>query len=278
MRALKRWVSAHPVVAFFILTFVISWASWLPMAAYNRGLVDASIPALYFIGGIGPGIAAWIVLRIIRGGSAETDLFGPLLRWRVHWKWWVVAILLFPVIWCVAALIVGKLDSHLASIAPSWGIAVALIGALFAAIPEELGWRGFALSALQTKYSALTASLIVGVVWALWHLPLLLGANPFMSTYPLGPFLLWVVAASVLYAWVYNSTRGSVLIVVILHAFANLAGAFTLAPWAIVAVAAAVAVVVTLIFGSRELTRTGRRITPIWMDTEPPFGETPVRP
>jgi hypothetical protein len=135
-----------------------------------------------------------------------------------------------------------------------------------AAIPARRGPRGgrlagFALPALQARHSALTASVIVGVLWMLWHLPLLLGGDPAMATYPLVPYTIWIIAESVIYTWLYNNTRGSLLIAVLLHGISNVVGPFSAAPWATTGITVALALLVVLVFGPRHLSRTGLRIT-----------------
>jgi membrane protease YdiL (CAAX protease family) len=98
------------------------------------------------------------------------------------------------------------------------------------ALGEEIGWRGFALPHLQARTSALRAALLIGVVWGCWHLPLWLrGAetNPLLLFVP---FVVMVIAMSVLCTWIYNGTGGSLLVVVLLHAAANLPLTLLIAP------------------------------------------------
>jgi len=90
---------------------------------------------------------------------------------------------------------------------------------------EEIGWRGFALPRLQSRYSALTATLIVGFLWWLWHLPLLLWKDNPMSAEPILPWFIGVIAISFIYTWLYNASRGSLLVVSLFHIARNVAGA-----------------------------------------------------
>jgi membrane protease YdiL (CAAX protease family) len=125
------------------------------------------------------------------------------------------------------------------------------------ALGEELGWRGFALPHLQTARSALGASLVLGTLWGVWHLPLYLTGTDIRppSLFP----------ASVIYTWMYNSTGGSLLIVVLFHAASNLPLSLLLAPLGskatqafliYVALMIATAVVVVVATGSENLSRT----------------------
>lgn len=260
MVALKSWVRRRPVLAFYVLAFALTWLSWWPMAAHNRGLIQLDVPGLFFLGGLGPGVAAWVVMRVLLGTAATDTLLRPLLRWRVGVRWFVVAAALFPAILLLAVVLRGSLEEELAALGTVPVLALALVRYLLAAVPEEVGWRGFALPALQARHSALTSSLVVGVLWALWHLPLLLGGDPTMSTYPLVLYTVWVVAEAVLYTWVYNSARGSLLVVVLLHGVANVTGAFGSAPWAVTAITLTAAVTVVAVLGPEHLCRTGRRV------------------
>lgn len=132
---------------------------------------------------------------------------------------------------------------------------------LFAAVPEEVGWRGFAVPALQERHTALVAALVVGLVAFVWHLPLVLGGDPYMSQYPLVPYFICFLGLSVIYVWLYNNSRGSLLILVLAHAVSNVIGLFSSAPVATAALTAGVAVLLVIVFGPEHLSRTGSRPT-----------------
>ena len=106
---------------------------------------------------------------------------------------------------------------------PLLGVAVFLAFSIFpgSALGEEIGWRGYVLPRLQTRMSALSASLFLAPIWALWHLPLWLTGDPVKTPTFYVPFFLAVFPLSILLTWVYNSTGGSLLMVVLLHATAN---------------------------------------------------------
>jgi uncharacterized protein len=129
---------------------------------------------------------------------------------------------------------------------------------------EELGWRGYVLPRLQARYSALVASLVVGVIWAFWHLPLLMAPG---SSSPLGLFMIKVIADSVLFTWLYNNSKGSLLLVTMFHAVGNTGAVFLPVATTIsganantlviqVALEIVVAVVVVLTQGPARLSRT----------------------
>jgi membrane protease YdiL (CAAX protease family) len=153
----------------------------------------------------------------------------PLGRWRVHPAWYLIAL--------VGPFLVTGLSGVVAVLmgapSPGWGVYSDLSGLattivatmLVVGLFEEPGWRGYALPRMQRGHSALWAALVLGVVWALWHLPEMVGDPG--EREPI-PYSLSVVAQSVLLAWIYNSTRGSLLLVVLFHGAVNTAAKFLL--------------------------------------------------
>jgi len=257
---MASWIKRHPLAVFYIFAYAITWLAWLPQAAYSRGLFPFDSPIFYFVGGIGPMLAAYIVLKAQQGERAIGTLFAPLLRWKTSVIWYVIAVSGFAVIGIVAAALGGDLRNQLRTLDLTAGLIMTFIWYLIAAIPEEVAWRGFALPRLQTRYSALVSSLIIGLLWALWHLPLLLNTDNVMSTYPKDLFLIEILAASVIYTWLFNSTRGSVLIVTIYHCFVNTVGAVLeigrLEQTVVMVIAA---LLIILVFGASNLSRLGRQ-------------------
>lgn len=148
------------------------------------------------------------------------------MRWRVAPVWYGVA-LLGPL-----ALTLGSMALHVALGGQPPGLG-ALIGALpmvliifvymmiFVALGEEVGWRGYALPALQARYSALLSSVILGVMWVLWHLPLFFNPDTFYGNLPFGLWLAYLLPFTILITWVFNCTGGSVLLVMCFHAAMN---------------------------------------------------------
>ena len=180
-------IRRRPVLAFFVLALAITWGSWLPLAAAPYGTGSVRFPLLYILGGLGPGIAGVVVMRVLHGSAGDTVLTGALLRWRVGLAWWLVAVLSFVVIWAVAAGVGGDAGRGQRAYESGPLLSLTVVRYLLAAVPEEVGWRGFALPMLQARHGALVSSLVVGAGWALWHLPLLITADNVMSTYPWCP-------------------------------------------------------------------------------------------
>ena len=191
-------VRSRPVLAFTVLAFALSWSMWL------LGFLT-SADVFVFLGGLGPMGAAFIVSWQL--GTTRTWL-RRLVRWRVS-PWYYAFAVLFPVALYAAtngvALLFGEpldtslLDGFVPSYLGTWG-AVLFLGGL-----EEPGWRGFALPQLQGQYSPVRATLVLGVIWGLWHLPL----------QPLAIVL--TVPMAFFYTWLFNRTH-SALLCIVLHA------------------------------------------------------------
>jgi membrane protease YdiL (CAAX protease family) len=201
---LKGLFTRHPLVAFFALAFAFSWWA-VPMGEF--------LP-------FGPLFAALTVLAVVQGRSGLAQLGRRMLRWRVGVRWYVLAIAL-PLGATLAAiglnLALGAPVSALDDLDP-WYLLIGLfflrlINPLDGPMGEEPGWRGFALPRLQANRSPLVASLILGLIVAAWHLPLV-----FLPAEDLAPiFLLATVAVTFMYTWIFNHTGGSVLMTIIAH-------------------------------------------------------------
>jgi uncharacterized protein len=158
------------------------------------------------------------------------DLGARLVRWRVGWQWYLVVILGPAAFSLVVAGVYVLLGGSWAAAAPPAlreGSLILLplflvILTLTDGLGEELGWRGFALPRLLTGHNALVASLILGVIWALWHLPLIWTEGSVMYHQPVWLPLVDIMAKSILFTWVFLHTRGSVLLAMLLHGATNL--------------------------------------------------------
>ncbi len=219
-----NWLKRHDLSAFLVLAFALSWLIW-PLVLAN----PESVPMIPY----GPFLAVFVVLALTRGWAGVRDLLASMARWRVGPRWYAVALLVPIAITLIAlylaVLLFGAPSPTAADFAgwytlPLLFLSTTLINGPFT---EEPGWRGFLLPRLQSKYAPLTASLIVGAVWALWHLPLLL-SDP-TGQRPALQFVAMLLAQSVVFAWIYNGTGGSVLLVILMHGSANTIAKF-LAP------------------------------------------------
>jgi membrane protease YdiL (CAAX protease family) len=222
--ALRRRVRAHPFVTFVGLTFALTWAFWLLPVLEQAGILEAA-PPWWGLGSFGPSVAGLVLAFMVGGRQRLTALLRATVQWRVSPAWYAAAFLL-PLAAAAPAVLV-----HLAagdSVVWSAGPAPALLPVLFLQIfflggplNEELGWRGFALPELQRSHSALGASLMLGGVWAAWHLPLFWAGAAGYTAMPFYGYVVNVLALSILFTWAFNSTGGSVLLAILLHATFN---------------------------------------------------------
>ena len=252
----RNWAARHDLALYFVLAYLLSWALW-PLVILN----PTSSPLVPF----GPLIAA-VIVALLAGGRHELwALLRQLGRWRVHPLWYVIALLgPFVLAGLTAALAVaagapvrGTGDYTNWRAITFFFFSTVIIVGLF----EEVGWRGFALPRLQLRLNAIWAALVLGVLWALWHLPELI-SDPTGQRPPV-QFLLWALALSVIFSWLYNSTNGSLPIVIICHAAIDTAGRFMLPEfvgdgyqlvwWFMVALYVLVAVIVILVAGPKRL-------------------------
>ena len=209
----------RPLLVFFPLAFLLSW---YPYLLGKTHLVRTS-------GGMNPlgvAVAAIIVAAIYYGKLGVKELLGRYLCWRVGWSNYIFALLVPAVITLLGAVLnvlFGAARPGRAQLAAWPEILPSFIFIfLFIGLGEETGWRGFALPELQKRFSPLIASFILGVIWAAWHIPLF-GVE---FSGPIIPaFLLSVMAASVLSAWLFNHSKGSLLPQPLFHAAVNALGA-----------------------------------------------------
>jgi len=257
--------------AFTYFAFALGW-SWLFWAASVRWDVREapSQSLLFLIGGAGPFVAAVTLTHLRDAAKTRRDFwiraFDPR---RLRWPWWLASLFLHPAIVGLAFAVDALLGGALPVLEPSARSVPALLSLLFCVFwfgpfPEELGWRGFALDRLQGRMTALSASLTLGSVWALWHVPLFFVPGSYQASLDLGSprsaiFLASMVPLSVLMTWVYNNTDRSTLSAVLIHYSGNLCGALVVKSDRVAALEfgllTSAALVVTLVCGARRLTQ-----------------------
>lgn len=233
--SLSSILKRHSLLAYFVLAYAVSWAFEIPLALSAQGILKAPIPYwIHYLASFGPLIAALVVTAALNGRAGFSRLFSGLWKWRVGWGYIVFSIfspiLVFLVGSIMTRYIVGQWPdfSLLGKVEylPYLGVVGAVILWLLTyGLGEEVGWRGFALPRLQERRSALSASLILGLFWGLWHLPAFFYKPTYVAMGLLAGIpllLLSVAAASIIFTWLYNSTQGSLLMVVLFHAFYDL--------------------------------------------------------
>lgn len=180
---------------------------------------------LFILGGLGPPIAAIIVTGFSGGSNSIRQLLRRLLQWRVGLRWYGVAVML-PGVFVISAFVVGWVLRGQTTPLPAPDfvlifIVLIIMQSIFFGGLEEIGWRGYALPRLQSSFDALTASLVLGVIWVLWHAPLFVLPGTTQTDLPILPYVLLGIALAVLFTWIYNSTGGSILLAIILHGSFN---------------------------------------------------------
>jgi len=230
MGALIQTLKRYPLLTYFVLVFVLTWACWIPLAISKTW---ASFPFVVFaaLGNSMPSLLGILLTALFRGKSGLLEVFRRLGQVRVPLIWYAIVLLYPPVLWLVALGVPTLLG--LATIALAFPV-VSVFGSFVAGFGEELGWRGFALPRLQASLPALSASLLLGVLWGLWHLPLLIAQGLPLAFAGLVGFISYVLAyplpLAVLFTWVYNNTKGSLLLMVLFHTVIDIVGWTILAP------------------------------------------------
>lgn len=212
---------------FFGLTFLVTWAAWLAASALSPGApaAGAGLP-LFYLGVFAPGIVALLVTRRESGPAGLRALLGRLVQWPAGGVRWLVFALGYVAAIKLTAALVHRilLGAWPAFTAQPWILLFA--AAVFSTVVggqvgEELGWRGFALPRLEAKLGLRAGSVLLGAVWAAWHLPLFLiaGTNTTGQSFPF--YLAQVTALSIALAWLWHRTERSLLPVMLLHAAIN---------------------------------------------------------
>jgi hypothetical protein len=213
MSRLSTVVRRHPLTVFFVLAYALSWWPWI-LYAYDL----APSP----IAGFGPFLAALVVLAITSGKTGVLGLLRRMVQWRVGLGWYAAA-LLIPVAISFAAAQSNILLGAQALESAERGAWTSIFSTFFflLLVPgvggawEEPGWRGYAVPRLQTGRSALLASLIFWPPLVIWHLPLIIvGALPWSE-------IVFMLGFVIVFNWVFNNARGSVLIIMVMHAMNN---------------------------------------------------------
>jgi membrane protease YdiL (CAAX protease family) len=220
MNAIISFVRRQPLIAFFILAFGLTWGGgWVADTFYTGSTLSGVMVLPFLLLSPGPLLGALIVTGITGGRDGVMTLLRKFTIWRVGWRWYAVALLLTPAMFLVAIYLnvwLGAPNPSVALLAAAPGIflafALRLINPLDGPMKEELGWRGFALPYLQERYSTPVAYLILIALVVVWHLPLVwMGNMPAIA-------LFGTASATILYGWIFNNTKGSVLLTLIAHA------------------------------------------------------------
>ena len=264
---------------YFILAFGWSWLFWIPLVLTGMDISVTPGIVLLAMGVLGPAVSA-IFLTCLTGDKQERrDYWSRLISFkRIGPRWCAIIILIAPV-YSVLGILTGLVikgnipafDTAVGYVThPLTIMPFAIMRLVYGPLPEELGWRGYALDRLQRKWNALVSSLVLGVIWAVWHTPMFFIRGSLMSeVFPLWSTKFWVamgpgiLAGAVVMTWIYNNTQRSTLAAILFHFMMNFTGEFLRLPgdiktyqfvWLTI-----IAIVVTLVYGPATLKGKVRR-------------------
>ena len=215
---------------FVALTFAISWLLWLPSVLRSTAMPDLPeiVGLLGLFAVLGPTVAAFVLVGRQAGRAGMGRLLRRAFATNFNRRWWLPTLLLLPTVGVLTTLVLVLAGEDLQDWAvPSLATVLGTITIILfvGGGLEEFGWRGYALDRLQNGRNALTASLILGLIWGSWHLPLFLIDGTVQQAIPVWQFILQQMLLAVLYTWLYNNTSGSLLVAITFHTLGNASAA-----------------------------------------------------
>ena len=223
---LRQIMQRYPLVCYFLMAYSFSWLAWLPYVLSKSGLgllpinlnQFASLPGAY----LGPLLSGLLMAAATEGKPGVGRLLRRFVLWRVGWLWYPLILCGVPIIIVAGSLTQPGAEAAIHPVVPQiiWVFPLLLImEILTSGLAEEPGWRGFALPRLQQQLGPLLGSVILGILWQCWHLPLYLtnwgGGAGWLE---ICEAIIGNIGLTIVITWVFNHTRGSLLIAILLHA------------------------------------------------------------
>ncbi len=227
---LRGIMRKYPLFSYFFLSYAFSWIVALPYVLSVWGILPGNYTILYALKPwAGPALAGILMTGLIGGRPAVRRLRQRCRQWRAGWQWYLFILVGVPALLLLGILLLPGAIANFQGLPSNFLVnyVVTFVLVFFGTgLPEEIGWRGFALPRMQPRYGPLRSTLLLGVAWAFWHLLFFFGpghgGGPGMSTTTLlasfSIFFLMVISLTILFTWVYNHTQGSVFIAGLLHA------------------------------------------------------------
>jgi membrane protease YdiL (CAAX protease family) len=229
-RNLQWWMRQHPLFFFFLMSYAFTWIVLIPYILSAWGILNGDFDFLYIIKPfVGPTLAAIIMTYITEGKEGLLRLRKRLGQRRASWQWYLFILVAIPALILLGITIQPGTLASFQGLTPRLLVTYPLYFVIVffgVALPEEIGWRGFALPRMQPRYRPLWGTLLLGVLWSFWHLVFFLtpahGGGPGTSVATLltsfSYFFLMVMAFSIIFTWIFNHTGGSIFIANLLHA------------------------------------------------------------
>src|SRR5918998_650070 len=230
----RSLLARHPLISFFVMAYAFSWIAWSPWVLSEEGVGLLSFELSDATSGLlnaaaillGPTLSAFIMTGITEGRAGVRRLLRRIVLWRVGLRWYLFALIGIPVVMALGTVILPEGLASIRSLGLGYVLSylsvfplvLVLGGPLF----EEPGWRGFALPRLQPLHGPLVGTLILGLMWALWHLPQFLvpswaeasGGRGFLA---IVKFILIAILFAIVTTWVFNNTKASVFMAILVH-------------------------------------------------------------
>ena len=235
-------IGRHPLLAYYLLTFALSWGGFLlvlgPSSLVNTNWqAEGAFLSAVMVMLAGPSVAGLLLTGLIDGRAGYRDLFLRLRKWRVDGRWYAFAILPAPVV-SAGVLFALSITSPLLNADHKEAVVFAGLGAAVTTVLEEIGWTGFVVPRIRRRYSVPTTGLIVGVMWGLWHFlqqvsvsGTYAGGTPLLGFLMLSAFaaVASLTAYRVLMVWLYDRT-GSLLVTTLMHGSLTASSIFWFTP------------------------------------------------
>ncbi len=229
--------SISAIFAFFALAFVWSWGLGYA-AAQAKTPYPVLSAVLMMASGFGPSVAGVTIVAFFSDGSGLRGWLSRSLNWRAGWRWFALAFFLPPCVMLLALAFHAALGGTVPA-SPAAGhipLAIANFALVFligGPLGEEFGWRGYAMPALAPKMGWRAASLLIGVIWGLWHLPWFFTPGTAQFHMSVTLFMINIIAGSVLFSWLFMQSAGSVIPALVAHTSLNAwAGILSIIPTA----------------------------------------------
>lgn len=233
---LRGLLESRPLTSFFVMAYVFSWVILIPFILSQWDVFPKTKAFdIFFVANafVGPMLAAYIMIRTLEGKESWKKIRKSIISIKVGLKWYLFTLIVIPAAMFLGMVILNggmpTFDDLTSRFFITYIISFAITFFLGGPLPEEIGWRGFALPRLQAKFGPLKATLLLAILWAFWHLPHFLttaqrggpGSDPSILYIHLPIFILMCLPISIILTWVYNRNRGNLFIVMLVHTSVN---------------------------------------------------------